>query len=368
MLKFLKLLVLLVPFVLLVPSLASAQSVSREAYYKAEVTQIVEEGQTDNGGIKNDYQLVKLKFLDGAQEGKEISLEHGGKFTLSERSKVKKGDKIVLLELSQEGLKPEYQIIDKYRLDNITAIAVGFIILVLSVAHFKGVGSILGLAISLGVIVKFIVPQILAGRDPVLISVAGSLMIMATTLYLAHGFSKKTTVALVATFLSLGLTAGLAILFVNLAHLTGLGNENAYSLRFGGVDINFKGLLLGGIIIGTLGVLDDTTTTQSATIFELKKANGKLKFLELFERGLSVGREHIASLVNTLVLAYAGVSLPIFLAFVLNPGNTPLWAILNSEFISEEIIRALAGSIGLILAVPITTLIASYFASREKKA
>lgn len=368
MLKFLLNLpvILVVLFLLVLPSPVSAQSLPKESFLKAQVSQIVKEGQIENEGIKNDYQLVKLVLLDGPKQGQEISLEHGGRFTLTEKQKVKVGEKVVLVELSQTGQKPEYQIIDKYRLDQIAVIATGFALLVITIGHLKGVGSILGLAVSFFVIVKFIVPQILAGKDPLLISVLGSFIIMTSTIYLAHGFTKKTSVALLSTLLSLSLTAGLAILFVNLAQLTGLGNDSAYSLRFGGTDINFKGLLLGGIIIGALGVLDDITTAQSAAVYELKKANEKLKFLQLFERGLNIGREHISSLVNTLVLAYAGASLPVFLAFVLNPSGTPIWAILNSEFISEEIIRTLAGSVGLVLAVPITTLLASYFASKQK--
>lgn len=348
------------------PSPASAQSLPKESFYKAQVSQIVEEGQVENGGIKNDYQLVKLVLLDGPKQGQEISLEHGGKFTLTEKQKVRVGEKVVLIQLATPGVAPQYQIIDKYRLDNIAAIATGFVLLVLSIAHFKGLGSLAGLIISFVIIIKFIVPQILAGKDPLFITTLGAFAIMASTIYLAHGFTKKTSVALLSTLLSLSLTAGLAILFVNLARLTGLGNESAYSLRFGGTDINFKGLLLGGIIIGALGVLDDITTAQSAAVYELKKANEKLKFMQLFEHGLNIGREHISSLVNTLVLAYAGASLPVFLAFVLNPSGAPVWAILNSEFISEEIIRTLAGSVGLVLTVPITTLLAAYFASKQK--
>lgn len=336
-----------------------------ETFYRARVTQIIEEGQINNEGITNEYQLVKLVLLDNPDAGKEISLEHGGKFTLTEKQKVKTGDKVVLIQFTYAGEKPEYQIIDKYRLDVLISIATGFIILVLAIAHFKGLGSLLGLAISFLVIVKFIVPQILAGRDPLLISTVGAIAIVTTTIYLAHGFTKKTTVALIATLASLTLTASLAVFFVQVSKLTGLGNESAYSLRFGGAEINFKGLLLGGIIIGALGVLDDITTAQSAAVYELKKANDKLGFSSLLERGLNIGREHITSLVNTLVLAYAGASLPIFLAFVLNPSKAPVWSVLNSEFIAEEIIRTLTGSVGLVLAIPITTILAAYFASKS---
>ena len=228
-------------------------------------------------------------------------------------------------------------------------------------------GSIIGMLVSLLVILKFIVPQILSGNDPLFISIIGSIIIMFLTLYLAHGFSKKTHVALIATILSLTITGFLAVFFVNLSHLSGLGNEDTYLLQFGGLNINLQGILLGGIIIGVLGILDDSTTAQSATIFELFDANNKLTFAHLLKRGMVIGKEHIASLVNTLVLAYAGTALGIFILLEVNPAHQPMWVILNSEVIVEEVVRTLAGSIGLVLAVPITTLIAVFFCKYKLK-
>lgn len=147
-----------------------------------------------------------------------------------------------------------------------------------------------------------------------------------------------------------------------------MGSDEATSLLFGETsNINFKGLLLGGMIIGFLGVLDDITTSLSATVFELKRVNPKLNFKGLVQSALKIGNEHISSLVNTLVLAYAGASLPLFLFIVLNPQEYPLWFIINSELISEEIVRTLVGSIGLLFAVPITTLLAAWVNARKLK-
>jgi uncharacterized membrane protein len=152
--------------------------------------------------------------------------------------------------------------------------------------------------------------------------------------------------------------------------LSGMGTEDAYNLLLGSSKaINLHGLLLGGIIIGALGVLDDTTTTQSTTIAELSEANPSYSMKELFNKGMVIGREHIASLVNTLVLAYAGAAMGIFIFIILTlqTKSQPWWVIFNSEVIAEEVVRTLAGSLGLILAVPITTLIASFFAKNEIK-
>lgn len=188
---------------------------------------------------------------------------------------------------------------------------------------------------------------------------------MVSTMYLAHGFSRKTTLSILSTFISLCITGILAVVSVQLAHLTGLGTEDANALKFGPTgSINPKGLLLGGIIIGTLGVLDDVTTGLTASIYELTKVDKKLPFRSLFRSGLEVGKEHIVSLVNTLVLAYAGAALPVFLILVLNPNHVPLWVILNSELIMEEVVRTIAGSIGLVSAVPITAFLASKFHKR----
>ncbi|HSA83524.1 MAG TPA: YibE/F family protein [Patescibacteria group bacterium] len=340
----------------------------KEQFYKAEVVEIVSEGIIFvPEGQDVPYQTISVNILDGDKKGEQLTIEHGKLTTLREDQKVRVGEKVVLLQLpTPNGV--QYQIIDRYRLDTLLPILFFFFVLVVALSRWKGVGSIVGLVISLSVILFFIVPQILAGRDPLFISIVGSLFIMATTIYFAHGFSRKTHIALLSTTISLTLTGFLAYVFVELAQLTGLGNDDANSLRFGVTEtINFQGLLLGGIIIGALGVLDDITTSLSAVIEELKKANPNYSFQRLVTSGFRVGSEHIASLVNTLVLAYAGAGLPLFLFLIVNPLGHPLWVIINSEIIVEEIIRTLAGSIGLVFAVPITTLLASWFVTRKKE-
>lgn len=275
---------------------------------------------------------------------------------------------VVLSKFENPGTEARYIIADKYRLNMLIWMAAGFFILVLAVSGKKSFGALLGLIFSLLVIVKFIVPQILAGQDPLFISIAGALVILFATLYLAHGLTRQTTIALISTFITLVITGILSVLAVNISHLTGMGSEEAYSLQLGlTTTINLQGLLLGGIIIGALGVLDDITTTQTAAVFEIAKHNSKQTFNELLNSGLNIGKEHISSLVNTLVLAYAGASLPIFILFVFNPKRVPLEIILNGEMIAEEIIRTLAGSAGLVLAVPISTALAAWSITKNRK-
>lgn len=331
-----------------------------DTYAKAKVTKIVGQGVKMVEGEKHPFQKVQLQILDGPEAGKTMTLTYGDVATLRPDQEVSEGQTVVLMK-EVSGTTTTYTIADKYRLTNLYPLIAIFLVVVFVIARLKGVGSLIGLGISLAIITQFIVPQILAGQDPLLASIVGSLFIMVATMYLAHGFSQKTHIALIATSLALVLTGMLSYLFVNLTFLTGLGSEDAQSLAFGQTaTINFQGLLLGGIIIGTLGVLEDITTGLAASIQELSKANLKLGFGELVRSGMRIGREHIAALVNTLALAYAGAGLPLFLFIILNPNHQPLWLILNSELLMEEIVRTLAGSIGLILAVPLTAIFAAW--------
>lgn len=337
----------------------------KEEVSKAKVLRITEEDVREIAGQKKPFQKVEVQILEGAEQGKTFTINHGENTTLREEQKVKKGQTVVVLKTTttQNTL---YQIVDVYRLDALIPIVIFFVAIVILISRLKGLGSLIGLGISLIIITSFIVPMILNGEDPLLTSIVGSFLIMLITMYISHGFTQKTHIALMATCIVLVLTGSLAYTFVYVTSLTGFGSEDATSLQFGPTGtINFRGLLLGGIIIGSLGVLDDITTSLAASIQELAQTNNKLKFHELFASGLRIGSDHIASLVNTLALAYAGAALPLFLFLVLNPSGQPLWFILNSELLVEEIVRTLAGSIGLILAVPLTAAFSAWAFQRK---
>jgi len=363
--KILKLFLLLtiIPVFLLFSNPVFASSSPSQEYSKAEVVEVVNQGKVISGGITNLFQDLRIKIDSGSENGKFIALHIGDPDTLKASQEVKAGDQIVLLKAQDPSGKTIYSIYDRYRLNNIALIVAFFFILIFAVSWLKGFGSILGLATSLGVILFFIIPRILAGNDPLLISIIGALVILFVTTYVAHGVSRQTTVALASTFISLFITAFLATSFSNFSRLEGLGNEDILSLQVGATSIiNLKGLFLGGIIIGALGALNDVTVTQAATVFEIAKTDKTLKFLDLAKKGFLIGREHILSLVNTLVLAYAGSSLFIFIFLVLNPGKVPYWVIINTETISDEIVSTIVGSSGLILAVPIATILAAWTA------
>ena len=338
----------------------SSKTQPKQEFYTAKVLKVIKQGEHQIQEFKNPYQVLSIQFLDGPDEGKTITFTQGIETSIQPQNLVKQDDTVIMTKNSDgpDG-KMHYVIYDKYRLNQLILLAIIFLIIVILIAGKKGIGSLLGLSISLAVILLFIIPHILSGQNPLFVSVLGSIIILLVTTYLAHGISKQTTVALISTFIALMLTVVIAIYFVNFTGLSGLNDETSL-LIFGPTStINLQGLLLAGIIIGTLGALNDITTAQAATIFELAKTDNRLKFRKLFSKGLKIGNEHIISMVNTLVLAYAGSSLIIFIFIYLNPANVPYWVIINNELLSDEIVRALAGSIGLLLVVPIVTAIAA---------
>ncbi len=323
-----------------------------DQFYKAEALELFDD-------------KVRLQILSGVEQGREMVLENNSLFYNLEEQKIKQGEVLVLIK-NQVLDEVNYYIADKYRLPAIMVIFILFFGLTALTAGSRGLTSFLGLVFSIAILAVFVVPKILAGYNPLFISLVGSVAIVLISLYLAHGFNKRTSIALLSTLLTLGVAAVLAVAFVYFSKLFGTGSEEAFYLQISSVEnLNLRGLLLGAIIIGALGVLDDVTTSQTAVVEEIKKANRTLPFGELYKRGLNVGREHITALVNTLALAYAGASLPLFLLFSINESRRPLWVILNDQIVAEEIIRTLVGSTALLFAIPITTFLAAYFYSRE---
>lgn len=346
-------------------TLAASEPIT-DTYYRAKVVRIVEEGtvtSTDEG--PHPYQRLELEILNGAEKGKRILLDHGKDFVVGNFKLVESGDTVVLDKpTATPDNKEFYYIIDEYRLPSVAFIALIFFGLAIYFGRKRGVTSILGLIFSGVVIFYFVIPHIIQGSPPLLTCLLGAVAIMLVTLYLSHGFNRRTTIALVSTLITLGLAVLIDIAFVSLAKLSGTGTEEAFYLQFNTLALNLKGLLLGGILIGVLGVLDDVTTGQAAVIEEIQAANPALNFTELYRRGLSVGREHIASLVNTLFLAYVGASFPLLLLYS-SQQYYSLWMVLNSNFIVEEMVRTLVGSTVLVIAVPLTTVLAAYFFSHK---
>ncbi|GIF04028.1 YibE/F family protein [Actinoplanes siamensis] len=275
---------------------------------------------------------------------------------------IKPGDRVIVMGLENLTGGLSWSISDHQRSRELWLLGVAFALAVIAFGRWRGLTALAGLAVTFGVLLFFIVPSILDGRSPMLVAVVGAAAIMLTVLYLTHGLNLTTTIAVAGTLASLIITTVLAEISVAAAHLTGVADDTSNFLSITQGEVNMQGLLLASIVIGSLGVLDDVTVTQSATVTELAAANPAYGFRRLYGAATRIGRAHIASVINTIVLAYAGASLPLMLLFA--TGGTPVGELLTGQLIAQELVRSAVGTIGLIAAVPITTALASFFAHR----
>ncbi|MEM7142477.1 MAG: YibE/F family protein [Actinomycetota bacterium] len=298
--------------------------------------------------------VITLTLTDGAEDGAVISLAEINLAFDRSVPRLEVGEQVIL---GYEDSTNFYFYVDRDRRGPLLWLSGIFAVFVIALGRLRGGLAIAAMALTLFVLVGFVAPSVLDGNDPVLVAVVAASVIAFVSLYLTHGFSPTTTVALAGTLGALLLTLGLSALFFALADFTGFATEEALILPSVAGDIDVAALLLGGAVIGALGALDDVTVTQVSTVAELRRRSPTLPTSELVASGIRVGRDHIASTVNTLLLAYAGASMPILLLFAISDQSLAMVA--NSELVAVEIVRTLCGSIGLVAAVPITTGLAA---------
>jgi uncharacterized membrane protein len=277
------------------------------------------------------------------------------------------GDEVVV-SLSREPESTFIAVSDRWRIPVLAAILGLFAVAVTVVGGWRGVRSLIALALSLAVVVRLVVPLLLAGWDPVLLAVAAATGVTIATFLLTEGARASTLAAAIGTFAALALTAVIALVTAEAARFTEYQGSEALAFlqAVGRADLDLGGLLLAGVIFGALGVLDDVTVTQAATVHELYEADPRASRARLFGRAMNVGRSHIAATVNTLVLAYVGASLPLLVLFAAGRQDPLLTA--SGEVVAVEIVRALVGSIGIVAAVPFTTVVAVLLAGRGSRA
>lgn len=333
--------------------------------YKAIIIEILEEKELafPEMGITQKYQKIKLKISEEEKKDEEIIIENG-LMPQSQLNIYKEGEKVLITGYKKETGEDIYYITDYIRTPQIAILFFIFLLLAVFIGKNKGFLSLVSMGISFLIIFLFLLPQIHAGKDPTIIAIISSIFIIPITFYLSHGFNKKTTIAILGTLISLIITGILAVLFVNATKLSGGAMEEALFLQgTNNTYFNLKGLLLAGIIIGTLGIMDDITISQTSIVFQLHDLKKDIKLNDLYKKSMALGKDHIASMINTLILVYAGASMPLLLLF-LNESRS-FTEIINLEAISTEIVRTLVGSIGLITAVPITTYLATLVAKRN---
>ena len=359
--------VILLTALFVAPAVVSAQA--DDTVFKAQVVDVIREvKKTNDKGREIIQQVLKLKGLENGWKDKEILYDGTAlDAEMAGQNIYKKNDKVLVMRSVNDQNEESFFITDYVRTGKLYFIILLFFAAIIVIARKQGLKAIVGLAATFIVLMKFIVPKILAGSNPVFISIIGSLIILVITLYLVHGFNSKSSVAILGTILSLLITGVLSVIFTNLTRLTGFADEESmYLLNIGQQALNIKGILLAGMIIGALGVLDDITVSQASIAEQIYKANPELTSWEIYKRAMKVGVDHESSIVNTLVLAYAGASLPLMILFAVDSaGALTLGQAINNEAIATEIVRTVAGSIGLVFAVPITTLIAANFFKRK---
>ncbi|MGC9378636.1 YibE/F family protein [Streptomyces sp. MH13] len=274
------------------------------------------------------------------------------------------GQKVVVAYEPSAPKDLQYSVTDINRGLPMALLAGIFAVAVVVVGRLRGLMALVSLAISFLLLNFFILPAILQGSNPLAVAVVGASAIMLIALYLCHGLSARTSVAVLGTLISLLLIGLLGSLFIGWAALTGNTDDNTGLIHGLYPTIDMSGLLLAGVIIGSLGVLDDVTVTQTSAVWELHEANPTMGWRGLYRAGIRIGRDHIASVVNTLVLAYAGAALPLLLLFSI--AQSGVGTVANSELVAEEIVRTLVGSIGLVASVPVTTALAALVVSADR--
>ena len=270
------------------------------------------------------------------------------------------GDEVKILRIAPEGQEVSYAFLDFRRGVPRTALAAIFAVLVIAVARWRGLFALVGIGVTLLALTKFILPAFLAGESPLLVAIVGSTVIMIVVLYLAHGVSIRTTSALFGTFVGIALTAGIGLLATGWTSLSGVGSEDDQTLIATVPDIQLSGVVAATMVIAGLGVLNDVTVTQASAVWEMRALQPAARKASLFASAMRIGRDHIASSVYTLVFAYAGSAMTILL--LITAYQQGLAEMATVEEIATEIVRTLVGAIGLVLAVPVTTLFAVWLA------
>jgi len=317
-----------------------------------------------NAASDSQCRTVTVRMSDGPAPNREVRIvvpiePSTPRFTTD--------DKVVLAYAGGDAADGQsYQLVDFQRSTPLIVLAVLFALAVLILGRWQGLKALVALGMSFAVLVLFVLPAIIAGENPLLVAVVGAGLIMFVVLYLTHGLSARTSTAVLGTLISLALIGTLGALFSVVTKLTGLDEDTATLVGALGHGIDTRGLLLAGVVIGALGVLDDVTVTQTSAVWELRSANPLLGFRQLYRAAARIGRDHVSSAVNTLVMAYAGAALPLLLYSSIS--GVGLGSILSSSSIAQELVRAMVGSIGLVAAVPITTAIAAAVATREPAA
>lgn len=330
--------------------------------FKAKITKLLEEREINrDDGSKSIQQNLQMVGLENQWKDKTIESYGVSDIDVPSAHTYNVGDIVLVSAVQNNTGSTDFYVLDFIRTKYLYLLTFIFVLVVILIGRMKGVKSLISLVVSFFVIIGFIVPRIVAGDSPLLVGILGSLAILAAIIYLTEGWNRKSHIALMCVLVSLLVTFGLSWIFSSLTRLTGMAQEETiFLLGTNNGQINFRGLLLAGILIGAVGVLDDIIIGQIEAVKQIKKANPALDHSAVYKASYKIGNTHLGTMVNTLFLTYAGASLPLLLlAHFGNAGVVSFEQIINNELIATEIVRTLVGSIGVALAMPISTFLAT---------
>ncbi len=344
--------------IILTPQLLLAQE-QQDEILEAKVTKIVKQRIYESpDGVKFNQQNLELLVTKGSIKGKTIKFNGISDLEVINQNTYQVGDR-VLVAKTKNAKGDVFYITDYMRRRPLWLLGIIFILSIVIVGKMKGLRAFIILILTFLIIVKFIIPQILNGANPLIISILSSIVIAWLAIFGTDGFNKKTKISFITIVLTLGLTIILSYIFTVVTKLTGGSEEINFILTIIGHNINVQGILLAGMVLGTLGVLDDVIISQVSSVKEISESNPELSKKDVYKKAMRIGTDHINAMINTLFLAYAGAALPLLILFSLRtPPFLELSQIINNELIATEIVRTLTGSIALILAVPLATLLA----------
>lgn len=342
-------------------------AISGSEYVKGEILEITSQkcqGYEDGGDpsqvVGGKCDVLRVLITSGEKKGSQGLVEFD---YANSGVDISIGTKIQLLRMPENDLPEDtYLYMDLDRSNLLVGISILFAFVTIIIGRSRGIGAIVGLLLTFVVLLYFMFPALLEGRDPLSVAVVSASGLVLILLYIAHGLSIRTSVAVLGTLFGISITALISYFVVGIGNFSGISSDDDFLLA-GVTQIRLDGLLLAGIIFASVGVLNDVTVTQASSVWELKESQPNYSAKQLFVSGMRIGKDHIASTVYTLLFTYAGAALPTLLLIVL--ADRPTGFILSSEAISQEIVRTLVGSIGLVLAVPITTILAAVLAEKK---
>lgn len=339
-------------------------SKAEQTIKKAEVIRILQEEEYKReSGELVVQQNLELLLLEGDKKGQIVNYYGISDLDLISSNYYNNGDKVFVMELVDKDDNYVYYVTDHVRSKALWYLALFFIFVLIIIGGFKSIKAILSLILSLFIIIKILIPLILLGYNPLIISLIISFLILFLIVYLTEGWKKTSHISVLSIAMTLVITALLTIIFTHLLKLSGASQDGViYLIEASDTFVNFRGILLAAVIIGSLGVINDMAVGQVASVEQLKIANPKIKKRDLYKAGIKIGRSHLGAIINTLFLAYIGAALPLVMLFTLGYGPfTGFSQIINNEEIAIEILRTLIGVIGICLVMPISTYLSSIF-------